>query len=402
MKILLPLHGFVRWNGGLDLVRLVSSAVERSRADAELQLAFASPVPSASKRLLQGTLRQWRALAAGARSVNAGGEAALLQMTVEIVGTRTTIACADSRAGVIEAALRSKADVVFPTMLPLGKRGPPRIGYLFDFQHRYLPELFSARTRRNRNRRFAAIARDADGIVVNSRVTAQDVTRFLDVPAERILAMPFAPYALPHWFDNVPEETRIRHGIHGRYLLICNHFWKHKDHATALKAFAMLREDATNADLALVLTGDPIDHRDPQHYSRLLELARSLGVRSHTHFLGLIPKREQLALMRGCAVLLQPTLFEGGPGGGSVYEAIGLGVPAVVSDIPVNREIDIGDVRLFRAGDAADLAAKTAQILTSPSTRPTHETLLQNGERSLSRLGDAITEFLVKTVPIRA
>lgn len=392
MRILLPLHGFVRWNGGLDLVRLVSSAIES--ADAEIHLTFALPNPSASSRLLQAALRRLRGIAAGARSIGAGGEAALLGAATEIVGEHPMIVCADSGAGIVEAARKSRADVVFPTMMPLGRDGPTRVGYLFDFQHRHLPELFSARTRRNRDRRFSTLARDADGVVVNSRAAAQDVIRFLGIPAARILAMPFAPYALPHWFDASPEEAQQRYGIQGRYLLVCNHFWKHKDHATALKAFALLREMAANADLELVLTGDPIDHRDPQHYGRLLALADSLGVSRVTRFLGLIPKRDQLALMRGCAALLQPTLFEGGPGGGSVYEAVGLGVPAVVSDIPINREIDIGDVRFFCAGNASDLASKVAGALASPTGRPSREVLLANGERSLSRLGGAIGDYL--------
>lgn len=281
-------------------------------------------------------------------------------------------------------------------MFPLGDAPIKRIGYIFDFQHRYIPELFPSRIRRNRDRMFSAIARDSDGIVVNAKAVAHDVMHFLGVPKDSILTMPFAPYALPWWFDTCPTSARTRYGVRKPYLLICNHFWKHKDHATALRAFALLREQQPNLDVELVMTGDPVDHRDPRHYSGLLRLAEKLGISSNTHFLGLIPKRHQLALMRECLGLVQPTRFEGGPGGGSVYEAIGLGVPVIVSDIPVNLEIDQGDVFFFRTGDASELAKQMTNVLNSSSLRPTQETLLAAGNSNLARMGNAICDYLAE------
>lgn len=396
MRVLFPLHGFVEWNGGLDLVRLITAALNSSQPGKMVELHFAMPEPSLFRRSMNSLLRRARAILAGNRihSADAGSTAMLRRVASDIAAGYPVIRCADTPGGVMQAAAQVTADIVFPTMLPLGKTDLPRIGYLFDFQHRYLPELFSARTRRNRDKRFARIASDADGIVVNSKAAAQDVTRFLGINPEHVLAMPFAPYALAWWFDVEPDDAQHRHGVGGRYLLVCNHFWKHKDHATALQAFALLKQAHANSDLQLVLTGDPIDHRAPQHYGRLIALARSLGVANQTHFLGLIPKRDQLALMRGCAALLQPTLFEGGPGGGSVYEAVGLGIPAVVSDIAVNREIDVGNLHFFHAGDPSDLAAKTTQVLASPLEKPEPATLLADGNVRLARLGDAIVDFL--------
>lgn len=80
-----------------------------------------------------------------------------------------------------------------------------------------------------------------------------------------------------------------------------------------------------------------------------------LGIDQKVRILGLIPKVDQIALMRGSLALIQPTLFEGGPGGGAVYDAVGLGVPCIVSDIDVNREIDEDAVCFFKTGDADDL-----------------------------------------------
>lgn len=394
MRVLFPLHGYVHWNGGLDLARLLASALSRPTVSPRLNLSFAMPQPSPANRWLQSGVRWARAIRAGNVRLAADSASVRMQMIAEIAGESHIVRCSDNADGIRLAAKVARADMVFPTMLPLGPSDLPRVGYLFDFQHRHYPELFPAHICRNRDRRFARLAADVQGVVVNSRAVARDVERWLSIPSDRILAMPFAPYAMSWSLDVDPRDAQRRYRIEGRYLMVCNHFWKHKDHATALRAFAELRADPANADLRLVLTGDPIDHRDPQHFGRLVALAESLRIASSTCFLGLIPKRDQLALMRGCVGLVQPTLFEGGPGGGAVYEAVGLGIPAIVSDIPVNTEIDRGDVRFFRAGNAQDLAEKTAQLLASPPPRPAREALLSNGETNLSRLGHAIADFL--------
>lgn len=53
-----------------------------------------------------------------------------------------------------------------------------------------------------------------------------------------------------------------------------------------------------------------------------------------------IAKLDQIALLKKSIAVIQPTLFEGGPGGGASYDAISLGKPLIVSDIKVNQEIE--------------------------------------------------------------
>src|SRR5690606_31986705 len=119
------------------------------------------------------------------------------------------------------------------------------------------------------------------------------------------------------------------------------------------------------------------------------------------HFLGLIAKSDQLALLRGCRALLQPTLFEGGPGGGSVYEAVGLGVPVIASDIAINREIDRGSVTFFRAGNCDDLAEKMSRVLAVQPIQHSPETLMRDSDENLSRLATAVVSHLRSLVASR-
>lgn len=400
IRVLFPMHGLVAWNGGLDLARMIVSSLEHPRVTQEIDLHFAFPRTRSPRTWFNSATRYWHFLLAGSSETArvSGNADALLDVARNVTSGHRAVTCANSSAGIREAARIISADIVFPSMLPPEGRAPKWVGYIFDFQHRYLPEYFSVRTRRNRDKRFSELAKSSDRIIVNSNSVAADVTRFLGVSPDRVFAMPFSPYTKAWWFKTNPADVQLRYSITGPYILISNHFWKHKDHATAIRAFAQLTNQLANDNLQLVLTGDPVDHRDPGHYRQLLALTEHLRVRRRAHFLGLIPKADQIALLRGCLVLWQPTLFEGGPGGGSTYEAVGLGIPTVLSDIKINREVHSRFVRFFQVGNANDLAFQTRILLNNLPEKPTDDALIANGDHNLMYLGMALTGFLKRTI----
>ena len=120
-----------------------------------------------------------------------------------------------------------------------------------------------------------------------------------------------------------------------------------------------------------------------------------MGILDRIHFLGHIPKQDQIGIMNGAIAVIQPTLFEGGPGGGAVYDAVAIGVPAILSDIPVNLEI-VGEANLlyFKAGDASDLTEKMKTVLTSPVKRSNPEELLETGRVRIEKLGETLIEAI--------
>lgn len=391
MRILFPLHGLCRWNGGIDLARLMVSALHA--IDDPPPLTFALPTLAEPAPMLHAALLRLRR---GGRD-RTGMDDALMRSATAVAGAAPLVRVADTARGIAEAARISGASVVFPTMLPLPLGAPPAIGYIFDFQHRHLPANFSWLARWRRDRRFGALAARTAGIVVNSRHTCRDAVRYLDVDPTRVLSMAYSPYALPRWLDVDVAAARARYGLDGPYIMVCNQMWMHKDHPTALRAFALAR-DRLPAGARLVLTGQAADHRDPAYGDRLRALVHELGVGDWVDWLGLIPKPDQIALLRGALMLWQPTLFEGGPGGGAVYEATGLGVPVVVSDIEINRELDRGTLRFFRAGDAASLAIQALALAADPPARPDRAALEAASQANLRRLGTSIHEFLAATV----
>jgi glycosyltransferase involved in cell wall biosynthesis len=131
----------------------------------------------------------------------------------------------------------------------------------------------------------------------------------------------------------------------------------------------------------------------------LKEEIRQLGLVDHILILGLIPKRDQIELLKGSVALIQPTLFEGGPGGGAAYDAIGLDIPLLASDIIVNREIDCGDVRFFAPTDDEGLSRLMVDALGRTPARRPPEVLLAAGKAKLAAAGEVLWAALESSRP---
>ncbi|NDA78906.1 MAG: glycosyltransferase [Actinobacteria bacterium] len=134
---------------------------------------------------------------------------------------------------------------------------------------------------------------------------------------------------------------------------------------------------------------------------RLQKVLATLGLGSRLRFLGHIPKRDQIELLKHAVALVQPTLFEGGPGGGSTYEAVALGQRVLLSDLPVNLEVDGGDVRFFPKGDHAALAQLMKEALEVPARQGDPADLLAQSERRLRRNGEAIWTSIQDAISTR-
>lgn len=379
-------HTFVNWSGGLDFVRTVATALQASPMPIEVHLLL--PVDGPLLRL-RTRLRTLRDRVTG--TPVSTPDRASIEAAVATFGDRITVHRIDiGHRALRRAARRLALDALIPALKPL-PFGPelPWVGYVWDFQHRHLPQLFKPRSIARRDAAFAHMLRAAPAVIVNARAVADDIRRFVPQASARVFALPFSAQPEPSWFD--AEPPLAQYGIEAPYFIVCNQFWKHKDHATAFRALARLRD----ARVKLVCTGNTSDFRDPTYFPGLMKQAGELGIASRLHVLGLVPKLHQVALLRGAVALVQPTLSEGGPGGGAAFDAVSLGVPALLSDIAVNREIDEPGVEFFRAGDADDLARHMQAMLDTPTApRPSPQTLIEQGRARRTRCGDALVHAI--------
>lgn len=262
------------------------------------------------------------------------------------------------------------------------------VGYYPDLQHCYYPQYFTPEECANRDATITKILQTRQAIYVNALAVKNDLEKFYPPSPCAIVSLPFAPILTDtEWLNPLSYDVQEKFSIPSPYFIISNQFWIHKDHKTA---FAALRQ--LPAHVHLVCTGPQNDFRFPKYFDELRASIDKLGLTNRVHFLGLIPKREQVELMKGAVAVIQPTLFEGGPGGGSAQTAITLGVPVIASDIAVNKEMRCGDVRFFATGQSEDLAHHMASILETEPSRPTKNSLLQKREDAIHKLGRALLE----------
>jgi glycosyltransferase involved in cell wall biosynthesis len=398
VKIGIVAYDFLNWSGGIDFLWLVTDSLLASpRAEkAEFHLI----VPDSGPRLAWQRARKsvkdiLRApLSRKKTPVVSGLESDELGSAFSEFGDRIAIHHVDiGRNAIHHASERLDLTILLPVMHSLGRDFPrPWLAYAYDFQHRYFPENFTPQSRRSRDKHFAELLTQARAVIVNSRAAANDISRYVPEATTRIFILPFAPAPRPNWLDDEPEILS-HYNIAQPYFIVSNQFWAHKNHATAFEAFGLIAK--ANPSLSLVCTGLTDGSIDPTYFPDLLAFLKKAGLEQRVRILGLIPKRHQIELMKHACAVVQPTLFEGGPGGGAVYDAFSLNVPAIVSDIPVNRELPTdSNITFFPAGDAAALAERMEASLTASRTKSPTQELAAAGRRSRAACGEVLWEAI--------
>lgn len=141
---------------------------------------------------------------------------------------------------------------------------------------------------------------------------------------------------------------------------------------TLVEAAAISKEDIPNLEVLFVGEG--------QEETRLKQLATKLGVGKHAFFLG---KRDDVPdILAASDVFVLPSHREGMSN--ALLEAMAMGLPPVVSNIPENTELvtDGENGLVFDLGDAESLAAKLRKLFTDSQLREDY------GRNSRQRIED--------------
>lgn len=297
------------------------------------------------------------------------------------------------------------ADILFPilfnTLQPNTKI--KWVGYMFDFVFKKLPHLYTEEFGLKMDIAYANTLLKAKSIIVNSQETKKDIVKYFPYAnVEKVFALPFAPYIDIKLLEKAMQDDAIKskYNIHAPYFIISNQFWLHKDHETAFRAIKNLTRDERYKNVELICTGKMTDlsgSNERENYLR--KYVSDLGIK--VNFLGHIPKVDQIALMLKAIALVQPTKFEGGPGGGSVYMALACGVQCLVSNIDVN--LEIGENKLihyFNCENDIDLSEKMKLIIDNAETSKEQSVseIIQNNRTGLETLGNTLLVAIEKAI----
>jgi glycosyltransferase involved in cell wall biosynthesis len=267
-------------------------------------------------------------------STNAPPRSTLRRMVGRLTGRRRSRGESDALAR-LGAQLRERGIQLmwFNHIEPVDV-GLPYILNIFDLQHRldpWFPEVSANGQWAHREAAWADAARGASMVTVGSQEAKEQLSMFYGVPLKNIYVVPFAtPSAAiaaasaPPVRDN--DAVRQKYGIVGEFLFYPAQFWAHKNHVNLLHALKWLHVQH-GLKLSLVFTGS--DHGNQAFVETV---ARELGLSSFVHFLGFVPHDDVLALYRS-ALALSYVSFQG-PENLPPLEALALGCPVVLSDIP--------------------------------------------------------------------
>lgn len=388
---------FVTWGGGIDFLRIILNGLNSVNGTDEyeidvfvyvpIQSEFKIRVKNLVKRVLNTIFFQ------KFQSQNMNIEKRLIVESFKSINQNINIIYYNgSEKNLSKKVLIDKVDFVLPAFKPLSSKFPkPWAGYIYDFQHKYYPEFFTDEHIKLRNDSFSAMIRDAEKVIVNAKAVKNDIEKFIDVKNTKIITLPFCPVLNMDYFENLDLSDL---NIPENYFMISNQFWKHKDHITAFKAFKAFIQTTGNTEIGLVCTGQTVDYRFPNYFLELEELITALDLNDRIFILGYIPKKQQLQILKKSIAVIQPTLFEGGPGGGAIYESVAYGIPSIVSDIPVNLELNEESVVFFNAGSSIDLMDKMKIVYSKARINYTFDELMLKNEKRMLAMGKQI----IKTI----
>jgi glycosyltransferase involved in cell wall biosynthesis len=245
-------------------------------------------------------------------------------------------------------------DAVYPAKnFPVKSRTGARVvAWYADLQHKYYPEFFSKTIILHRNIRLYFMLRNAEDLVVSSRAVRDDFARFFKLRK----GLKFHVYHFTSINDDYQDvdfrELQQKYRVPDHYYMVSNQFHKHKNHRVLLLALARLKKQGIKKHLAI--TGKFPRASDSPYLAELHGIIEENALQDQISLLGIIPRNDQINLMKYSQAVLQPSLFEGWST--VIEDAISLQVPVIASDLPVNVEQLQETGTYFRPHDDEQLA----------------------------------------------
>jgi glycosyltransferase involved in cell wall biosynthesis len=170
----------------------------------------------------------------------------------------------------------------------------------------------------------------------------------LGVPGERIVVFPWG-VDLAHFNPVQPSALRARLGWEGELVLLSTRSWE-PGYGIEVLVGGFIRAARSLPELRLLMLGDG------SLRPRILRLLVEAGMENRVHSAGQVGWEDLPSCYRAADLYVSASRSDGSSV--SLLEAMACGLPALVSDIPGNREWIRPGIEgwLFRDGDEADLA----------------------------------------------
>ncbi|KAF1048065.1 glycosyltransferase [Xylophilus sp.] len=244
---------------------------------------------------------------------------------------------------------------LFPNyFLPFALFGRHRdaIVIVHDLQYKTYPEHFSRAKRLWLDWNLRRVARSQAHVVFISRSSQQDFERHFGRCHRPSVIFNPVDAAVPP----APADGTVRGE---RYLIAPYHYYPHKNFGATLRLFARMKCYGLVDWLDITGNGAAEVAR--------MAAAVAPALRDSVRHRGMLPRDELIRLYLGASAFISLSTFEGF--NLSAAEAAMLGVPLLLSDIPVHREL-FGGYAFFVGDDACDLDCLSRYLSTHQQLRP--------------------------------
>ena len=245
---------------------------------------------------------------------------------------------------------------------PLATRFPVVVT-IHDLAFLAHPEWFPARERLRRRWLTRASARRATSVLTDSEFSKREIVRLVGVPPDRVTVVPLAVSLAP-----LPERPREP------LVLFVGSIFRRRRLPDLIQAFRLVARSAPSARLQIV--GDNRSY-PPEDLSAVIAAA---GLADRVTIRSYVTDRELRDLYGRAAVFAFLSEYEGF--GLTPLEATACGVPALVLDTPIAREV-YGDAAVYV--EAGDIQGTADAILALLDDTPVRAAVLREAPHVLGR-----------------
>lgn len=229
--------------------------------------------------------------------------------------------------------LDTGVNVLFP-IAPCANPGIPLVFWMPDFQPWRMADLFSPELRTWYERHYVTNGQLATRIVVSSNDGLRDLETYMPQFRDKARVLHFCSVPTDEWWQRDPATVAGAYGLPEKFFLLANQFSHHKNHPVVFEAVRRLRARAV--PVVVACTGSTFGFRGNDYLESIEAFLSEHDLKGAVRILDLIPRADQVALMRRAIAILQPSQFEGWST--VVEDAKTLGKPILVSDLAVHRE----------------------------------------------------------------
>lgn len=211
------------------------------------------------------------------------------------------------------------------------------INWIPDFQHVYLPQMFSKEEVNSRDHNFMKIIKKSDLIILSSYDAFKDFKSFAPKYEHKVRISQFVSQPDKRYFElNENDKVTLfeKYELPIEFFYMPNQFWKHKNHMLVFQAIDELKKEGIK--ICLVCTGYLNDYRNKTYIDEIQNFIRINKLEKNIRLLGLVDYEDVFGLIKYSKAVINPSLFEGWSS--TVEECKSVNKNMILSDLDVHKE----------------------------------------------------------------